>query len=90
MLLSASGFSATSAQSGDTFVIRSARVFDGHQVLSQTDVLVEGGNIKSVGKRLSVPADVKSIDATGDTLLPGFIDSHTHAWGNAATLGACA
>lgn len=58
-------------------------MFDGGKVLEQADVWVEGGKIKAVGKGLKVPSDVKTIDATGDTLLPGLIDSHTHAWGAA-------
>ena len=32
------------------FVIRHARVFDGHKVLEQADVWVENGKIKAVGK----------------------------------------
>jgi imidazolonepropionase-like amidohydrolase len=81
--ISAPAFCATGANGGDTFVIRNARVFDGHKTIPQADVWVEDGNIKSVGKNLKIAGDVKSIDATGDTLLPGFVDSHTHAWGNA-------
>ena len=71
------------ASASNGFVIRHARVFDGHKVQAQADVWVESGTIKAVGKDLKVPADVKVIDATGDTLLPGLIDSHTHAWGDA-------
>jgi imidazolonepropionase-like amidohydrolase len=83
LLISAFAFFQTSASTGDAFVIRHARVFDGHKSLTNTDVWVEGGKIKSVGRDLKVPADVKAIDASGDTLLPGLIDSHTHAWGDA-------
>ena len=67
----------------NSFVIRKARVFDGRKVLEQTDVWVEDGKIKAVGKNLKVPSGVKTIDGAGDTLLPGLIDSHTHAWGDA-------
>jgi imidazolonepropionase-like amidohydrolase len=67
----------------NSFVIRNAKVFDGKKVPSQGDVWVQDGQIKAVGRDLKVPADLKVIDATGDTLLPGLIDSHTHAWGDA-------
>ena len=64
LLLSAPAFFPASANSGNAFVIRHARVFDGHNTLANTDVWVEGGKIKSVGKDLKVPSEVKVIDAT--------------------------
>src|SRR5438309_1611142 len=64
------------------FVIRHARIFDGRQVISADSVFVQNGKIEAVGKNLSVPAGTAEIDARGDTLLPGLIDSHTHDWGN--------
>src|SRR3974390_572930 len=82
LLLSAPAFLA-GANDGNSFVIRKARVFDGRKVLEQTDVLVQNANIKAIGKDLHVDSGVKAIDAAGDTLLPGLIDSHTHAWGSA-------
>lgn len=42
------------------------------------DVLIEGDTIAQVGKGLSADAEV--IDATGDIVIPGFIDSHRHTW----------
>ena len=66
-----------------TFVIRSARVFDGDKFLPPTDVSVENGVIKAIGKNLKVAPQTKDVDATGDTLLPGLIDSHSHTWGKA-------
>lgn len=67
----------------NSFVIRNVRIFDGNKVSGNSDVWVQDGQIKTVGKGLKVPADLKVIDGTGDTLLPGLIDSHTHAWGDA-------
>jgi cytosine/adenosine deaminase-related metal-dependent hydrolase len=47
--------------------------------LPEADVLVEGDRIAEVGRNLSV-ADAKVIDATGDIVIPGFVDSHRHTW----------
>jgi len=83
LLLSAPAFFMASADNSNSFVVRNARVFDGRKVLDQSDVWIENGKIKAVGKSLKVPSDLKVIDAPGDTLLPGLIDAHTHAWGDA-------
>ncbi len=67
----------------NNFVIRNARIFDGTKLLGPGDVWVQNGRIKAVAKDVKVSADTKVMDATGDTLLPGLIDSHTHTWGDA-------
>lgn len=64
-------------------IFRNARVFDGTRVLERHDVLVENGKIARVGRGLRAPAGARVIDATGKTLLPGLIDSHTHTMGDA-------
>jgi 5-methylthioadenosine/S-adenosylhomocysteine deaminase len=42
------------------------------------DVLVEGGRITAVGRSLVPPAGSRIIDAAGDYLLPGFVQTHIH------------
>src|SRR5207244_2334997 len=64
------------------FVIRRARIFDGKQVIAADGVFVQDGKIQAVGKDLKVPPGTAEIDAAGNTLLPGLIDSHTHDWGD--------
>ncbi|MFZ1129548.1 MAG: CIA30 family protein [Terriglobales bacterium] len=81
--LCSTGMAQAPSPSANRLVIRNARIFDGKMFSTGVDVWVQDGQIKALGKNLKVPADVKIIDATGDTLLPGFIDSHTHAWGDA-------
>ena len=66
--------------SGAGFVVRNARIFDGVHVIPHGDVWVENGHIKAVGTDLKVTDGVKTIDGTGDTLLPGLIDAHTHTF----------
>jgi hypothetical protein len=83
LLLSAPAFLPVIAASSSGFLVRNARVFDGRKVIDQSEVWVESGKIKAIGRNLKVPADVKVIDASGETLMPGLIDSHTHAWGAA-------
>jgi len=60
--------------------IRAGRLIDGLGGAPVTDVviLVENDRITAVGKGLAVPADAKVIDLTRATVLPGFIDAHTH------------
>ena len=74
---------ASENASAEVFVVRNVRVFDGQHVVANADVWVDGDKIKALGEHLDVPTDVKVVDGTNATLLPGLIDSHTHAWGDA-------
>jgi len=47
--------------------------------LAGGDVLVEGDRIAQVGKGLSADG-AQVIDATGDIVIPGFVDTHRHTW----------
>ncbi len=58
--------------------IEHVRVFDGNRVLANTNVLVEGSEIRAVGSAAKKPANALVVDGTGKTLLPGLIDAHTH------------
>src|SRR5687768_17088249 len=74
-------FVATSLPAQDsTILIRGARVFDGTQLLGERDVLIRGGRIAAVARRLEAPAGASVVAASGKTLLPGFIDAHTHTF----------
>jgi imidazolonepropionase-like amidohydrolase len=64
-----------------SFVIRHARIFDGHCVLPYDTVHVSHGVIAAVGKDAAMPVAGETIDGSGHTLLPGLIDAHTHSWG---------
>jgi imidazolonepropionase-like amidohydrolase len=46
--------------------------------LPETDILIQGGKITAVGKKLEAPAGVKVIDAAGMFVMPGVIDTHCH------------
>lgn len=46
--------------------------------LENSDVLVQNGKITRVGKNIQVPAGVEVIDATGQYVMPGIIDAHSH------------
>ena len=69
------------AADNGAFAIRNVRVFDGDKTIPSTTVVVRDGKIASIGS--DVPAWLEAIDGTGRTLLPGFIDAHTHAFGDA-------
>ena len=65
-------------------LISGGNVIDGtgSQPQPNTDVLIEGDRIVAVGKNLAVEKsserEVRRVDATGLTVMPGLIDSHTH------------
>lgn len=65
-------------------LISGGNVIDGtgSQPQPNTDVLIEGDRIVAVGKNLVVEKsserEVRRVDATGLTVMPGLIDAHTH------------
>lgn len=65
-------------------LISGGNVIDGtgSQPQPNTDVLIEGDRIVAVGKNLVVEEsserEVRRVDATGLTVMPGLIDAHTH------------
>lgn len=67
----------------NSFVVRGARVFDGERDLGTATVVVREGRVASVGADAADAGSLPVIDGTGKTLLPGLIDAHVHAWGDA-------
>jgi imidazolonepropionase-like amidohydrolase len=65
------------AQNGP-YVLKAARLFDGKsdQLVQPGEVVVAEGKIQSIGG--PAPANATVIDLGDATLLPGFIDAHTH------------
>ncbi len=47
-------------------------------IRANTDILVENGKIKRIGKNLRAPQGYQTIDATGMHVMPGIIDAHSH------------
>jgi imidazolonepropionase-like amidohydrolase len=84
-LLPAQGPAPTPTPRPAVTVLRAARMFDGRSdaALPNAVVVVEGGKISAAGSNLPVPPGATVIDLGEATLLPGFIDSHTHLTGEA-------
>ena len=57
--------------------------FDGERDLGVANVVVRDGMIETVAADAQVPQGLPVVDGSGKTLLPGLIDAHVHAWGEA-------
>ena len=64
-------------------LIRAARLVDGRggEPLAPAMVRVEGDRIAAIGSSLPIPSGARVIDLGEATLLPGFLDLHTHLTG---------
>ena len=62
--------------------LHNCRIWGEDGFIEGTGLLIEDGKIKSFHEETSqFPANVKSYDLQGNTLLPGLIDGHTHGGG---------
>src|SRR5271169_2583851 len=63
-----------------TYVLKAAALFNGKSdtLITPGLVVVTGGRIVAVGPGAAIPAGAEVIDLGDATLLPGFIDAHTH------------
>jgi len=53
---------------------------NGDQVIENGTIVINGDEIEAIGEasKIKVPSDAKTYDATGKTIMPGFVDSHAH------------
>jgi Tol biopolymer transport system component len=66
-----------------TVVLRGARVLTmraPNEVVENADVVIRNNRIERVGARGEVPAGARVIDVAGKTIIPGFVDTHSHMW----------
>jgi imidazolonepropionase-like amidohydrolase len=74
--------------SSDVLVVKNGTLItgDGSQPIPDGLVAIEGGRIIFAGPEAdySIPRGAEVLDAAGGTILPGFIDSHTHSTSNTA------
>lgn len=78
-----------SAQSKNDVLIKNATVLTAVKgTLQNTDILIQGGKITKIGKNITAPAGVRTIDATGKFVTPGIIDAHSHSMLDAINEGS--
>ncbi|MGE0884074.1 MAG: amidohydrolase family protein [Blastocatellales bacterium] len=67
-------------KSATVYLLKPARVFDGQESREGWAVLVRGEKIEAAGltSEVKAPAEAKTIDLPGATLMPGLIEAHSH------------
>jgi imidazolonepropionase-like amidohydrolase len=88
LLLLAAGcaFGQQTKPASKSYVLKAARMFDGKSEALVTPGLVVVAEMKivAVGAGATIPAGAEVIELGDATLLPGFIDAHTHLTGEAS------
>ena len=83
MVLTLGSAHAGPAQSEDVIAIVGGKIIDGTKAAAIANgvVIVEGNTIRAVGSRsdVSIPPEARTIDASGNSVLPGLTDLHTHS-----------
>jgi len=69
-----------SASPSQTYAIKAGRLIDGQSAEMRRNVIlvVQGNKITALGEKAAIPKDAVILDLSDETVLPGFIDVHTH------------
>lgn len=80
LLLPVGRASAQLADSTARLAIRAGKLIDGRggPPITNAVILIQGDRVTAVGSGLTIPANARVIDLSKSTVLPGFIDCHTH------------
>lgn len=78
--IAAAVVSLSASTSAAPILLRPAQVFDGIDPHPHAGwaVLVDGDKIAAAGPDLAVPAGTKVVELSGETLIPGMIEGHSH------------
>ena len=70
-----------------TILIKNVKLIDGtgSQAINETNILIENGLFKEIGKGIKKPKNAQVIDGTGKTAIPGLFDMHGHLYGMGKT-----
>lgn len=67
----------------DNFIINNVNVYDGFEFQANVSVQIKDNKIYKIAKTIKNSSGTTQLDAQGKTLIPGFIDAHTHAYDSA-------
>jgi imidazolonepropionase-like amidohydrolase len=86
LLAAGCAFGQQTKPASKSYVLKAARMFDGKSEALVTPglVVVTEMKIVAVGAGATIPAGAEVIELGDATLLPGFIDAHTHLTGEAS------
>ena len=67
-----------------TTLLKGARIITmkGDEIIDNGDILVKNNRIEAIGPSgsLTIPSRTQEIDVSGKTIVPGFVDTHSHMW----------
>ena len=76
--VTAAALALLSSAHAESILLRPAAVFDGQEMHAGWAVLVTGDKIAAAGPDVEAPADARTIEMPGQTLMPGMIEGHAH------------